>query len=138
MDIDALKKYFLPGVKVREVSARQEKRKTFFGSLEKKKVSETDFFLLIGFLEEAADNSESLFEAGIDLYEFESLYLDAIEILMRNTFKEPTLDLIHIYLYGVPLNYDEKTSPEELEKITAFETVEDLWKAVQELESKNK
>ena len=139
--MDSIKEYLYPGYRTRVVEGSSvQKSSRSFSSLPVKgsRLTQKEFFKLIQSLEEAADRSETLLDVGVDLYEFESLYLDSIEILMLKLFNKPAIDLIHIYLYGAPYNFNYSFPPEVLGNLPEFENVEELWTAIKKLEHKNK
>lgn len=139
--MDIIKEYLYPGVKTRVVKGSSvQKSSRSFSSLPVKsnKLPQKEFFKLIESLEEVVDRSEALLDAGVDFYEFESLYLDSIEILMLKLFNKPALNLIHIYLYGVPYDFDYSIPLELLHNLPEFKTVDELWTAVKKLEHKKK
>ena len=138
--MEIIKEYLYPGFKTRIVkgsSVQKFSRSSSSLPVTGNRLTQKEFFKLIESLEEAADRSETLLDVGVDLYEFESLYLDSIEILMLKLFNKPAIDLIHIYLYGVPYDFDYRLLPEDLGNLPEFETVEELWSAVKKLEHKN-
>ena len=140
--IKSLEKFLPKGVKGRETSSlyllehRKDRdlpfKKTF--SLNKR-----SFIYLIDWLEEATDRSEAATDAGVDIYEIETLYIECIELLLSRSLKKKSLYYIQTYLYGAPLHTlpsDEST--EIFSKVSEMETSEDLWVEIKLLELKSK
>ncbi len=119
------------GVKVRQVSPSYNQEPT----TGIKTFTRSEFFTLISLLEEVEEKSELMNEAGIDLYEFESLYLESIELLITKVFSSESLDLIHIFLYGVPLSIElSREFENNPNAFPTFDTVEKLWDEVVKIE----
>lgn len=126
---------FLPNrAKIRKVGSPTLDWELMQGSTNSE-ISYTVFYKIIDTLEEIEEKSTQLFEIGIDTFEFESLYLDIIEILMLKLFSVESLNLIHFYIYGIPYTTDNEPN---IETFPELNTKEDLWNRVQQLELSKK
>lgn len=111
------------------VSIVDEKKDIIFDS----KLSKQKFFEIIDYLSKAEQGSEKVFEIGIDLSEFESLYLEVIHILLSTMFNSRQMNLIHFYLYGETLDEDYELLPIYLDgKEVMLDKPEELWNAIQQ------
>lgn len=89
------------------------------------------FIDTINILEEIEERSGELFEAGIDLSLYETLFFQVIENLFYTIYNEKQVNVIHSYIYGEPLS-DRIPQPVDREgKILEPDTPEQLWLAVQ-------
>lgn len=127
-------KFFPNKVKIRKVESPTLESK-LIASAADSEISPAVFYKIIDTLEDIEERSTQLFEIGIDTFEFESLYLDIIEVLMLKLFSIESLDLVHYYLYGIPYLHNNELN---METIPVFDTKEDLWKRVYQLELNKK
>ena len=61
------------------------------------------FIDTINILEEIEEKSGEIFEAGIDLSVYETLFFQVIENLLYTIYNDKQVNLIHSYIYGEPL-----------------------------------
>lgn len=94
-------------------------------SLERKLFLET-----ITLLEEIEERSVELFEAGIDLSAYETLFFQVIENLFFTIYNEKQINLIHSYIYGEPLSDRIPLPVDKYGKVLEPETPEELWNAL--------
>lgn len=88
------------------------------------------FIDTINILEEIEERSGELFEAGIDLSLYETLFFQVIENLFYTIYNEKQVNVIHSYIYGVPLS-DKIPQPVNKEgKVLEPDTPEELWNAI--------
>lgn len=89
------------------------------------------FIDTINILEEIEERSGELFNAGIDLSLYETLFFQVIENLFYTIYNEKQVNVIHSYIYGEPLS-DRIPQPVNKEgKVLEPDTPEQLWLAVQ-------
>ena len=88
------------------------------------------FIDTINILEEIEERSGELFNAGIDLSLYETLFFQVIENLFYTIYNEKQVNVIHSYIYGVPLS-DKIPQPVNKEgKVLEPDTPEELWNAI--------
>jgi hypothetical protein len=88
------------------------------------------FIDTINILEEIEERSGELFEAGIDLSLYETLFFQVIENLFYTIYNDKQVNVIHSYIYGVPLS-DKIPQPVNKEgKVLEPDTPEELWNAI--------
>lgn len=88
------------------------------------------FIESINILEEIEEKSGELFEAGIDLSVYETLFFQVIENLLYTIYNENQVNLIHSYIYGVSMSEGAKQPVDKTGKIILPETPEELWNGI--------
>ena len=88
------------------------------------------FIESINILEEIEEKSGELFEAGIDLSVYETLFFQVIENLLYTIYNENQVNLIHSYIYGVSISEEAKQPVDKTGKIILPETPEELWNGI--------
>ena len=88
------------------------------------------FIDTINILEEIEEKSGELFEAGIDLSVYETLFFQVIENLLYTIYNENQVNLIHSYIYGVSMSEEAKQPVDRTGKIILPETPEELWNGI--------
>ena len=88
------------------------------------------FLETITLLEEIEERSGELFEAGIDLSAYETLFFQVIENLFFTIYNEKQINLIHSYIYGEPLSDSIPLPVDKYGKVLEPETPEELWNAL--------
>ena len=88
------------------------------------------FIESINILEEIEEKSGELFEAGIDLSDYETLFFQVIENLLYNIYNENQVNLIHSYIYGESMSEEAKQPVDKTGKIILPETPEELWNGI--------
>jgi|TARA_E500000178_G_C16916025_1_gene704951 hypothetical protein len=88
------------------------------------------FIESINILEEIEEKSGELFEAGIDLSVYETLFFQVIENLLYTIYNENQVNLIHSYIYGVSMSEEAKQPVDKTGKIILPETPEELWNGI--------
>ena len=88
------------------------------------------FIESINILEEIEERSGELFEAGIDLSVYETLFFQVIENLLYTIYNENQVNLIHSYIYGVSMSEEAKQPVDKTGKIILPETPEELWNGI--------
>lgn len=100
----------------------------------KLEMSKENFFEMLEYLKKAEETSESLFEMGVDLSDFEALYLDAIFLLLSNLFNDHQMNYIHFYIYGEAMDEDFDLFPVYVnKKEVLLKTKEELWKVLNQI-----
>lgn len=89
------------------------------------------FIDTINILEEIEEKSGELFEAGIDLSVYETLFFQVIENLLYTIYNDKQINLIHSYIYGEPLSDKIPQPVDRTGKVLEPETPEQLWIALQ-------
>lgn len=89
------------------------------------------FIDTIELLEEIEDKSAEIAEIGIDLSLYESLFFQVIENLFYATYNTRQMDMIHSYLYGIPLSSNPVALVDKNGNVLDPETPEELWTALQ-------
>lgn len=89
------------------------------------------FIDTINILEEIEEKSGELFEAGIDLSVYETLFFQVIENLLYTIYNDKQINLIHSYIYGEPLSDKIPQPVDKTGKVLEPETPEQLWNALQ-------
>lgn len=88
------------------------------------------FIESINILEEIEEKSGELFEAGIDLSVYETLFFQVIENLLYTIYNENQVNLIHSYIYGVSMSEEANQPVDKTGKIILPETPEELWNGI--------
>src|SRR6056300_1183027 len=88
------------------------------------------FIDTINILEEIEEKSGELFEDGIDLSVYETLFFQVIENLLYTIYNENQVKLIHSYIYGVSISEEAKQPVDKTGKIILPETPEELWNGI--------
>lgn len=88
------------------------------------------FIESINILEEIEEKSGELFEAGIDLSVYETLFFQVIENLLYTIYNENQVNLIHSYIYGESMSEEAKQPVDKTGKIILPETPEELWNGI--------
>lgn len=88
------------------------------------------FIDTINILEEIEEKSGELFEAGIDLSVYETLFFQVIENLLYTIYNDKQVNLIHSYIYGEPLSDKIPQPVDKSGKVLEPETPEELWNAI--------
>jgi|GEM_PF-4621235 len=88
------------------------------------------FIESINILEEIEEKSGELFEAGIDLSVYETLFFQVIENLLYTIYNENQVNLIHSYIYGVSMSEEARQPVDKTGKIILPETPEELWNGI--------
>ena len=88
------------------------------------------FIESINILEEIEEKSGELFEAGVDLSVYETLFFQVIENLLYTIYNENQVNLIHSYIYGVSMSEEAKQPVDKTGKIILPETPEELWNGI--------
>ena len=88
------------------------------------------FIESINILEEIEEKSGELFEAGIDISVYETLFFQVIENLLYTIYNENQVNLIHSYIYGVSMSEEAKQPVDKTGKIILPETPEELWNGI--------
>ena len=88
------------------------------------------FIDTINLLEEIEEKSGELFEAGIDLSVYETLFFQVIENLLYTIYNDKQVNLIHSYIYGEPLTDKIPQPVDKSGKVLDPETPEELWNAI--------
>ena len=88
------------------------------------------FIDTINILEDIEEKSGELFQAGIDLSVYETLFFQVIENLLYTIYNENQVNLIHSYIYGVSMSEEAKQPVDKAGKIILPETPEELWNGI--------
>jgi len=88
------------------------------------------FIDAINILEEIEEKSGELFEAGIDLSVYETLFFQVIENLLYTIYNDKQVNLIHSYIYGEPLSDRIPQPVDKSGKVLDPETPEELWNGI--------
>lgn len=88
------------------------------------------FIDTINILEEIEEKSGEIFEAGIDLSVYETLFFQVIENLLYTIYNDKQVNLIHSYIYGEPLTDKIPQPVDKSGKVLDPETPEELWNAI--------
>jgi hypothetical protein len=95
------------------------------------------FIEIINLLKEAEDRGGLIESIGVNLQEYESLYVAVINNLFRLYFSESQLEIINYYIYQLPFQEDFKGILEVIKgrKTVSykFETPEDLWEVLKNI-----
>lgn len=114
-------------------------QKGLTGSVMEKKLF-IESILLLREIEDRKDFMES--ELGVDMSVYEEKFLQVIENLFRMNYNKEQLDLIHYYLYQIPLvdDYDGKVDLSDGKNVITvkFETPEDVFNVVTSLKKPEK
>ena len=84
----------------------------------------------INILEDIEEKSGELFQAGIDLSVYETLFFQVIENLLYTIYNDKQVNLIHSYIYGEPLTDKIPQPVDKSGKVLDPETPEELWNAI--------
>ena len=88
------------------------------------------FIDTINILEDIEEKSGELFQAGIDLSVYETLFFQVIENLLYTIYNDKQVNLIHSYIYGEPLTDRIPQPVDKSGKVLDPETPEELWNAI--------
>ena len=88
------------------------------------------FIDTITILEEIEEKSSELFEVGIDLSVYETLFFQVIENLLYTIYNDKQVNLIHSYIYGEPLSDKIPQPVDRSGKVLDPETPEELWNGI--------
>ena len=88
------------------------------------------FIDTINILEEIEEKSGELFDAGIDLSVYETLFFQVIENLLYTIYNDKQVNLIHSYIYGEPLSDKIPQPVDKSGKVLDPETPEELWNGI--------
>ena len=88
------------------------------------------FIDTISILEDIEEKSGELFQAGIDLSVYETLFFQVIENLLYTIYNDKQVNLIHSYIYGEPLTDKIPQPVDKSGKVLDPETPEELWNAI--------
>jgi len=88
------------------------------------------FIDTINILEDIEEKSGELFEIGIDLSVYETLFFQVIENLLYTTYNDKQVNLIHSYIYGEPLSDRIPQPVDKSGKILDPDTPEELWNGI--------
>ena len=88
------------------------------------------FIDTINILEDIEEKSGELFQAGIDLSVYETLFFQVIENLLYTIYNDKQVNLIHSYIYGEPLTDKIPQPVDKSGKVLDPETHEELWNAI--------
>ena len=88
------------------------------------------FIDTINILEDIEEKSGELFQAGIDLSVYETLFFQVIENLLYTIYNDKQVNLIHSYIYGEPLSDKIPQPVDKSGKVLDPETPEELWNAI--------
>ena len=88
------------------------------------------FIDTINILEDIEEKSGELFQAGIDLSVYETLFFQVIENLLYTIYNDKQVNLIHSYSYGEPLTDKIPQPVDKSGKVLDPETPEELWNAI--------
>lgn len=88
------------------------------------------FIDTINILEDIEEKSGELFDAGIDLSVYETLFFQVIENLLYTIYNDKQVNLIHSYIYGEPLSNKLPQPVDKSGKILDPETPEELWNGI--------
>ena len=81
-------------------------------------------------LEDLEEKSGELFQAGIDLSVYETLFFQVIENLLYTIYNDKQVNLIHSYIYGEPLTDKIPQPVDKSGKVLDPETPEELWNGI--------
>jgi hypothetical protein len=94
------------------------------------------FIDTIEILENIEDTSAQFFDLGVDLSAYETSFFQVIENLFCTLYSETQVNLIHSYIYDVPLS-DKAAQPVDKDgKVLVPSTPEELWNAIVILKNK--
>ena len=88
------------------------------------------FIDTIDILEDIEEKSGELFEIGIDLSAYETLFFQVIENLLYTIYNDKQVNLIHSYIYGEPLSDRIPLPVDKSGKVLDPDTPEELWNGV--------
>jgi hypothetical protein len=88
------------------------------------------FIDTINILEDIEEKSGELFQAGIDLSVYETLFFQVIENLLYTIYNDKQVNLIHSYIYGEPLSDKIPQPVDKSGKVLDPETPEELWNGI--------
>ena len=88
------------------------------------------FIDTIEILENIEETSAQFFDLGVDLSAYEASFFQVIENLLYTLYNETQVNLIHSYIYQVPIS-DKAAQPVDKDgKVLAPSTPEELWNAI--------
>lgn len=88
------------------------------------------FIDTINILEDIEEKSGELFEIGIDLSAYETLFFQVIENLLYTIYNDNQVNLIHSYIYGEPLSDRIPQPVDKSGKVLDPDTPEELWNGI--------
>ncbi len=88
------------------------------------------FIDTINILEDIEEKSGELFEIGIDLSAYETLFFQVIENLLYTIYNDKQVNLIHSYIYGEPLSDRIPQPVDKSGKVLDPDTPEELWNGI--------
>ena len=88
------------------------------------------FIDTINILEDIEEKSGELFQAGIDLSVYETLFFQVIENLLYTIYNDKQVNLIHSYIYGDPLTDKIPQPVDKSGKVLDPETPEEVWNEI--------
>ena len=94
------------------------------------------FIETIEILENIEDTSAQFFDLGVDLSAYETSFFQVIENLMYTLYSETQVNLIHSYIYQVPLSDNAKQPVDKDGRVLVPSTPEELWNAIVILRNK--
>lgn len=96
-----------------------------------KTLDKETFFSIVSTLEEIDEVSETLHDAGIEIYMHESRFYSIIESLFKILLSKEQMSLLHLYLYGESMdgNVPVNDKGESIE----IESIEELWEQINKI-----
>jgi len=93
-----------------------------------KSLDKETFISIVNTLEEIDEVSETLHEAGIEIYLHESRFYSIIESLFKILLSNEQMALLHLYLYGESMdgNIPVNNKGEAIE----IDSIEELWEQI--------
>lgn len=95
------------------------------------------FVEIIKILQELDERSEVLSSLGLDLTEYENMYYDLIQNLLKLHFSDGQIEIINYFVYQLPLqeSFEGRLEIKKGRKTVEydFRTPEDLWAVLQQL-----
>ena len=88
------------------------------------------FIDTINILEDIEEKSGELFEAGIDLSAYETLFFQVIENLLYTIYNDKQVNLIHSYIYGEPLSDQIPQPVDKSGNVLDPGTPDELWNGI--------
>ena len=94
------------------------------------------FIDTIEILENIEATSAQFFDLGVDLSAYETSFFQVIENLFYSLYNEKQVNIIHSYIYGVPLSDSSSQAVDRNGKVLDPSTPEELWNALVILKNK--
>jgi hypothetical protein len=95
------------------------------------------FVEIIKLLQEIDERNDVIGSLGLDLSEYDNLYYELIQNLLKLHFTDSQIEIINFFVYQLPVQetFDGKIEVKKGRKTVeiAFSTPEDLWQALQYL-----